>query len=69
MKYSIKLFVIPAERAPGGPPDPPTERSVEASGHDQARRLVRDQLSSEGYRIRSISFGPDGLLAYVEQPA
>ena len=69
MKFTVKLFIIPADRAPAGPPDPPTERSVEASGHDQARRLVREQFTGEGYRVRSICCGPDGLLAYVEQPA
>jgi len=69
MEYQVRLFIIPAERVPAGPPEPPVEQCVEAPGHDQARRLVREQLTGEGYRVRSISFGPDGLLAYAEQPA
>ena len=57
MEYTVKLFIIPADRAPGGPPEPPVERSIEASGHDQARRLIREQFAGEGYRVRSMRVG------------
>ena len=69
MKRTVKVFVIPRERAPGGPPDPAREVVVEAASVDGLRDAARAQLAEEGHRVRSLSFGPKGLVAYVEETA
>ncbi len=66
MKRTMNVFVIPPDRSPGGPPEPPREVVVEARSIDGLREAARSKLLEEGFRIRSLSFGPDGLLAYVE---
>ena len=67
MQRIIKLFVIPANRCPAGPPDPPREISVEADTLDGLHDATRARLVADGYRVRSISFGPTGLVAYAEE--
>ncbi|MCG8418789.1 MAG: hypothetical protein MJE77_12700 [Proteobacteria bacterium] len=70
MKRIVNLFVLPAGRAPGapgGPPEPAKEFSVEAPTLDQLREVTRTRLIADGYRVRSISFGPRGLIAYAEE--
>ena len=67
MQRTVKLFVIPAERCPGGPPDPPREFSISADTLDGLHEATRERLVADGYRVRSISFGPDGLVAYAEE--
>ena len=69
MKRTVKVFVIPPDRAPGGPPEPAREIAVEAASVDGLRAAARAQLASEGHRVRSLSFGPRGLVAYVEATA
>ncbi len=66
MKRTLKIFSIPAERIPAGPPDPPVEKEVEASTIDGLLNTARERIQSEGYRVRSISFSSDALVAYVE---
>ncbi len=66
MKRTLKIFTIPAERIPAGPPDPPIEKEVEASTMDGLFDTARKLLKSEGYRIRSLSFSSDAMVAYVE---
>ena len=66
MQRAVKVFVIPPGRSPGGPPEPARQVVVEATSHDGLREAARAQLTSEGYRVRSLSFGPSGLVAYVE---
>jgi len=39
---------------------------VEAKSIDGLREAARVQLAAEGYRVRSLSCGPKGLVAYVE---
>jgi len=66
MQRTMKVFVIPPERAPGGPPEPARQMVVEASRTDALRDAARAKLEDEGFRVRSLSFGPKGLVAYVE---
>jgi hypothetical protein len=67
MERMLHVFVIPADRSPGGPPGPPRELSVEAPSLDGLRDAARMKLVAEGYRVRSLSFSPKGLVAYVEE--
>jgi hypothetical protein len=67
MERTVKVFVIPSSRIPGGPPEPARELVVEARSIDGLRDAARVRLIDEGYRLRSVSFGPRGLVAYVEE--
>ena len=69
MKRTVKVFVIPPDRVPGGPPAPAREVVVEAASVDGLRAAAHAQLAKDGHRVRSISFGPKGLVAYVEASA
>jgi hypothetical protein len=42
---------------------------VSAPSHDAARAAAREQLEADGFRVRALSFTPDGLVAYVEERA
>jgi len=66
MERTVKVFVIPPDRVPGGPPEPARELVVEARSTDALRDAARARLIEDGYRVRSLSFGPKGLVAYVE---
>ena len=68
MKRTVRVFAIPKERVPGGPPNPAREVVIEASSLDGVLTATRANLSEEGYRIRSLSFSSKGLVAYVEEP-
>ena len=67
MERTIKVFVIPNSRVPGGPPEPARELTVKAGTIDGLRDAAHAMLIEEGYRVRSVSFGPKGLVAYVEE--
>jgi len=66
MQRTMKVFVIPPDRAPGGPPEPARQTVVDAGTTDALRDAARTKLAEEGLRVRSLSFGPKGLVAYVE---
>ncbi len=67
MKRTIKVFVIPKDKVPGGPPKAAREITVEADNLDGLRTAARTKLAEEGCRIRTISFSSKGLVAYVEE--
>lgn len=67
MQRTVKVFVIAPGRSPGGPPEPAREIVVEAGSIDALLAAARTKLESEGFRVRAMSFGPDGLVTYVEQ--
>ena len=67
MERTVKVFVIPTSRIPGGPPEPARELVVQARSVDGLRDAAQVRLIDEGYRLRSVSFGPRGLVAYVEE--
>jgi len=69
MESAAKLFVIPADRAPAGPPDAPRELRLEALTRDLLREAARAAVLEQGLLLRSVSFGPDGLVVYAEEPA
>ncbi len=66
MQRAMKVFVVPPERAPGEPPEPARQMVVEARRTDELLDAARDKLAAEGFKVRSLSFGPKGLVAYVE---
>ena len=68
MESAAKLFVIPAERAPIGPPEPPRTLTVEAPNRDSLIDAARTAVANEGLLLRSVSFGPEGLVVYAEEP-
>jgi hypothetical protein len=68
VKTKLILFVVPPATDKGAsPPGPPSERTIEARTDDGLLEVAREQLAAEGYRLRSLSFGPTGLVAYVEE--
>lgn len=40
---------------------------MEAPTLDDARASARAKLEADGYRVRALTFGPTGLVAYVEE--
>ena len=66
MERTLHVFVIPNGQSPAGPPNPARALTVEAPSLDGLREAAREKLAAEGYRVRSLSFGPKGLVAYVE---
>lgn len=68
MESTVKLFVIPAARAPAGPPIAPQDLTVEAPTRDSLRDAARIAVTDQGLLLRSVSFGPDGLVVYAEEP-
>jgi len=66
MRRTLKLFVIPAGKPPGTPPEPGPEFEVTAESDDGFLVAARDVIAQRGQRTRAISFTPTGLLAYVE---
>ncbi|MDY0003821.1 MAG: hypothetical protein RBU30_21165 [Polyangia bacterium] len=67
MQSQVKLFVIPAARAPAGPAEPARDIVVEAPTRDQLWEAARERVATEGYLVRTVSFGPDGLVVYAEE--
>ena len=67
MERTVKLFIIPRDRVPGGPTNPARELTVEAPTLDGLRAAARSLVEDEGLRVRSISFGSTGLVVYAEE--
>jgi hypothetical protein len=69
MRRTLQLHVL----RPGAPLGTPPERGeafvVEAPGLDGLRERAKGELVRRGYRVRVVSFTPDGMAAYVEVPA
>ena len=68
MRSNVELFVVAKDR-PMEPAGPPSRREIEAHTRDGLREALRVELEAEGYRVRAISFGPAGLVAYAEARA
>jgi len=68
MERTLHVFVIPNGQSPAGPPKPARALTGEAASLDGLREAARTKLAAEGYRVRSLSFGPKGLVADVEAP-
>lgn len=67
MERSLKLFVIPKDKIPGGPPMPAKEFVIEAKDLDGLRDVARTRIEDESLRLRSLSFGANELIAYAEE--
>ncbi len=67
MRRRLQVFVIAAAEGPSGSPRPADDREVEARTTDALREAARAALEADGYRVRAVSFTPDGLVAYVEE--
>ena len=68
MQRTVKLFVIPKGHG-NAAPEPRPAFSVEGDSLDHLKRSAHEHLRAEGLRVRSVSFAPDGLLAYAEVAA
>ena len=64
MQHLVQWFVVK-----NGLPRPPAELTVEAPSLDGARAAARARLEADGYSVRALTFGPTGLVAYVEERA
>lgn len=69
MKREVQVFIIPKDRSPAGPPGPARSIEVQAATTDGLLAAAREALSAPGRRVRSVSFTPKGLVAYVEETA
>jgi len=68
MQRTMQVFVVPKGPLPGGgSPLPARQRTIEAASLDGLREAAHAALTADGFRIRSLSFGPEGLVAYVEE--
>lgn len=67
MEKRMKLFVIPKERLPGGPPNPARDIDIQADNLDELREAARRHIEAENLKVRSISNGPGGIIAYAEE--
>ena len=60
----MRVFIVP--RSPGAPqPAPPL--TFPARSVDEARAIARERLELDGFRIRTLTTGPAGIVAYVEE--
>jgi len=66
MRRTLKIFVIPAGKPPGTPPEPGPEVELEARTEDELLAAAHDLLAKRGQRARAVSFTPTGLVAYAE---
>ena len=64
MRRTLKIFVIPAGKPPGTPPEPEVE--LEARTEDGLLAAAHDHFAKRGQRARAVSFTPTGLVAYAE---
>ena len=64
MQHRVRLFVLK-----GDVPTPAEDFVVDTESVDKARIAARARLEADGYRIRALTFGPTGLLAYVGERA
>jgi hypothetical protein len=63
MKRDLQVIFASATAVRPGP-----VHVVEGTALDDVRRHAHALLTERGYRIRSLSFTPTGLLAYVADP-
>ena len=68
MQHAVRTFVVP-KLEPAAVPRPGPSLSVDATTLDGARASARARLEADGYSVRALTFGPTGLVAYVEERA
>ena len=64
MVRDLQLLVVGAAAVRPGP-----VFTVEGMTLDDVRGHARDVVAARGYRLRSLSWTPTGLLAYVAEPS
>jgi hypothetical protein len=66
MRRTLKLFVIPAGKSAGAPPEPGPDVELEAASDDALLTAAHEAIAKRGLRARAVSFTPTGLVAYAE---
>lgn len=66
MRRTLKLFVIPAGKPAGSPPEPGPDIELEAANDDAFLGAAHEAIAKRGLRARAVSFTPIGLVAYAE---
>ena len=66
MRRTLKLFVIPAGKSAGAPPEPGPDVELEAASDDAFLGAAHEAITKRGLRVRAVSFTPTGLVAYAE---
>ncbi len=66
MRRTLKLFVIPAGKPAGSPPEPATDVELEAASDDALLAAAHEEIAKSGLRVRAVTFTPPGLVAYAE---
>jgi hypothetical protein len=66
MRRTLKIFVIPAGKPAGTPPEPGPDVELEAPTEDALLAAAHEALAKRGQRARAVSFTPTGLVAYAE---
>ncbi len=67
IKTTVRAYLIPRDLAPAGPPIPLETIEITAPTTDGLLTAARAALETDGRRLRSLSFGPGDLIAYVEE--
>jgi hypothetical protein len=70
MERTVQVNVLRRGAPPGEPPHPGAPMAVQADTVDGLREAARAQLEARGFRVRAVSFAPNGnLVAYADEPA
>ena len=68
MQHPVRIFVVPSPST-GAAPYPVPAIIVDGASLDVVRATARTQLEGSGFRVRSLNFSGEGLVAYVEEGA
>ena len=66
MRRTLKVFVIPAGKPAGTPPEPGPDVELDAPTEDALLAAAREAIAKRGQWARAVSFTPTGLVAYAE---
>jgi hypothetical protein len=66
MRTTLQLFYV-TPSLPTAPPVPGPLLEVEGATNEKLLQSARSLLKARKVRIRSLSFGANGLIAYVEK--
>ena len=67
MESKVTLFVVPVGPGSREALSPREILFVRAESHDTLRAEVSRELTTRGYRLRALNFGPSGILVYAEE--
>ena len=66
MRRTLTVFILPAGKPAGTPPEPGPTIELGARNDDALRAVAHEVLAQRGQRIRALSCTPTGLVAYAE---